>query len=94
LPFRYETQLLGKADAVARRIDRLVSRVAVEPDGALRRPKGMHRKTFQRIVTDARRTIGFWKSIDPTYRYLTATTEDLEARTRAHYAKALLQGQA
>jgi hypothetical protein len=94
LAFRYETQLLGKSDLVSRRIDRLVSRLAVQPDGGLRRPKRMHRRTFQRIADQSHRAIGSWKAIDPTYRHFTKLNEDLEQRARAEFAKAVSQNRA
>lgn len=94
LSFRYETQLLGKSDLVSRRIDRLVSRLAVLPDGGLRRPKGMHSKTFHRIASQAESAIGGWKALDPAYRYFTKANEDLERRARAAFTKALSQKRA
>lgn len=91
LRFRYATQLLGDSDRLSIRIDRLVSRLGVAPDGTLRRPKGMHEKTFRRISADATRAIAVWKRTNPIYRTLTASLEDIERRAHHEFAQ-LIRG--
>lgn len=50
----YATQRLGSLDRLERRANKLLARLGASPgDEVVRRPKGMHERTYDRILTEA-----------------------------------------
>ena len=80
---RYRTQRMGKADLIAARVDRLVSRLDVGENGSLLKPRWMRRATYDRIEAEATRLIERWKAADPTYRHIGGLICELEAEMRS-----------
>ncbi len=88
-PFRYETQVLGRADLIVARIDRLIRRLEIRPDHTPKRPKGMHSCTFERLVARTEHLVGTWTASDPMYLFLARGIRELEKeggaiRTTSH----------
>ena len=81
--FRYATQILGGADLIVRRIEKLVVRCQLRTDGSLGRRKGMHHRTFQRLSEELDEQIAHWRVTSPIARKLDRGLADLEREIAA-----------
>lgn len=83
---RYESQVLGKADTIASRLARPLTRL-LRADGTVARPRYMHAKTYQRLSQQIAPLWGHLRQVDPLYRRASADLEDVERHARLGVAR-------
>jgi hypothetical protein len=76
--FRYRTQVLGDADVVSARMVKLLTRLDVTDTGEVRRPKGMHSRTFRRIANKLDAQAELYKKASPFIRHAERTLAQLK----------------
>jgi hypothetical protein len=67
--FRYRTQVLGDADLIANRIEKLLVRCEPRSDGTVGRRKGMHHRTFRELSRRLESQTAQWKATSPLWRH-------------------------
>jgi hypothetical protein len=81
--FRYRTQVLGEADLIATRIEKLLIRCELQPDGTVRRRKGMHHRTFRMLSARLDSQAARWKATSPLSRHVDRSLAELERQIAA-----------
>jgi len=81
--FRYKTQVLGDADLIVTRIEKLLTRIELQPDGTVRRRKGMHRRTFRRLAVRLDYQTAQWRATSPISRHVDRSFAKLERQIAA-----------
>lgn len=81
--FRYKTQVLGEADLIVTRIEKLLARMDLQPEGTVRRRKGMHQRTFRSLAVRLDYQTAQWKATSPLARHCDRSFAKLERRTSA-----------
>ena len=76
--FRYRTQVLGDADLIATRIEKLLIRCELQPDGTVGRRKGMHQRTFHMLAERLECQTAQCKATSPLSRHVDRQLADLE----------------
>jgi hypothetical protein len=76
--FRYATQVLGDADLILRRAEKLLGRCQLQPDGSIHRRKGMHHRTFSRLAADLETHAANWRTTSPLARHFERGLADIE----------------
>jgi hypothetical protein len=69
LRLRYESQVLGDADAIAHRLFGVLGRLALLPEGVVARPRHMHRTTFERLRRQLSSLVAAYRAADPLARH-------------------------
>jgi len=76
--FQYTTQVLGTSDLCWPRIWKLLVRVDLDKRGKVRRPRGMHQRTFLRITRDLDGHVVQWKATMPLMRSIVRSLHRME----------------
>jgi len=76
---RYASQVLGRADLALHRVARKLSRLEFKPGEVIAKPKGMHRRTFDRLRREVEPLLTLWAMNDPLMKRLTAATDEVNA---------------
>lgn len=88
-PFRYESQLLGRAELMLGRITRGLTRLDLGPGKRVARPKGMHHRTFDRIKAEVQPALRLWSRNDPELRHLSSSLTEIEAAVEREIGRPL-----
>ena len=81
--FRYETQVFGESELILARVVKLLMRLDVDPNGKLRRPKGMHRRKFQEITKSLDVQVAQYQAACPLLRRFGRCLAKLERQVAA-----------
>lgn len=79
---RYATQVLGKSELTLHRVARRLVRLRFTPGHPITRPKGMHRRTFDRLRREIEPTVKLWGENDPLMKHLATATAEINESIR------------
>lgn len=81
--FRYETQVFGESDLILARIVKLLMRLHFDANSKVRRPKGMHRRTFREITKSLDVQVAQFQAACPLFRRFGRCLARLERKLAA-----------
>jgi hypothetical protein len=79
---RYATQVFGRSDVTLHRVARKLAKLQFTPGEPVRRPKGMHLRTFDRLRREIEPTLNLWQNSEPFLKQMTDFSEKLDASIR------------
>jgi hypothetical protein len=79
---RYATQVFGRSELTLHRVARKLVKLQFTPGERIKRPKGMHRRTFERLRREVEPSVRLWQNSDPFVKHMTAFSKELDASIR------------
>jgi hypothetical protein len=79
---RYATQVFGRSELTLHRVARKLAKLQFTPSKPIRRPKGMHRRTYEALRREVEPMLKLWRTNEPFMKRMSAVNKDLNASIR------------